>query len=421
MPVQLVPLPDHRDRLIVVGTSVRKPLDILSPFLQSLAWQELPPRTRLHFVFVDDFLPSHGDAKAYLQDFLSTRGGELLRGLPSAAGDFDDSAHLPSHTWSLPSMQRVGLHKNKILKRALELKADACFLVDSDLILDRTVLTSLIALDRPIACAVYWTKWARQVTETGRIWASPQVWLRHPYFLDGRGMDEATFRAKLISRQVTRVWGQGACSLIARRVLEAGIDFSPASEIPQVGLMGGEDRQFCVKAERGHLDMWADPWPDIFHVYHRAEHVTQIPAMLERLGAEHPQSPHVGDLVNLTLTALEPIPTPQGWSQIAPQPIRGRLGQLPLLPELEEAILGLTRGQETIVPIHFPIHYPMPYLRGRRRLIRVQLVDCKPNSAPPVLEDDLHQTRSGSVIDLPTLTDQQAAALERAPLELVHG
>lgn len=430
MPVALEPTPDHRDRLIVVGASVRKPLDILQPHIQSLLWQELPPRTRLHFCWVDDFTPQQADAKDYLRTVAAEHGGEVLRGLPGALGDFTDD-HPLAHQWSLEAMRRVGQHKNKLLKRALELKADAVFLVDADVLLDRTVLTSLIACDKPIACAVYWTRWSRQTTETQKIWASPQVWLRHPYFLDGRGMDEATFRSKLVKRELTRVWGQGACSLISRRVLEAGIDFAPAPDFPQVGLNAGEDRQFCIKAERSHLDMWADPWGDSFHVYHRADDVPRIPEMLERLGQVHPPSPKLGDLVNVVLTALEPMPQrqPDGsirWMQIAPQPVRGRLGTIAMLPELEAAILGLTRGQEVIVPVHVPIHYPDAYLRGRRRLIRIQLIDTKPLCYPPVLEDDLYMTPASAPIELTALTPQQAAAIvngaapaEERALELV--
>lgn len=425
MPVALEPTPDHRDRLIVVGGSVRKPLDILQPHIQSLLWQELPPRTRLHFCWVDDFTLGQDDAKAYLRTVAAEHGGEVLRGLPSAMGDFTDD-HPLAHQWSLEAMRRVGQHKNKLLKRALELKADAVFLVDADVLLDRTILTSLIACDKPIACAVYWTRWTRQTTETQKIWSGPQCWLRHPYFLDGRGMDEATFRSKLVKRELTRVWGQGACSLISRRVLEAGIDFAPAPDFPQVGLQAGEDRQFCIKAERAHLDMWADPWGDSFHVYHRTDDVPRIPEMLERLGQVHPQSPKLGDLVNIVLTALEPIPANNGWAQVAPQHVRGRLGTIAMLPELEAAILGLTRGQEVIVPVHVPIHYPAPYLRGRRRLIRVQLIDTKPMCYPPVLEQDLYAVGASAPIELTALTPQQTAALlngaqpaEERALELV--
>jgi len=130
--------------------------------------------------------------------------------------------------------------------------------------------------------------------------------------------------------------------------------------------------------------------------------------------------------VNVVLTALEPIPVNNGWQQVAPQHVRGRLGTIAMLPELEAAILGLTRGQEVIVPVHLPIHYPMPYLRGRRRLVRVQLVDCKKNCAAPVLEDDLYMTAASAPIELSALTPQQTAAIlnghapkEERALELV--
>lgn len=412
MPVALETLPDHRDKVIVVGSSVRKNLDILQPHLQTLLYQELPSRTRLHFCFVDDLTPQQADAKDCLKAFLAQTGGELLRGVPGAVGDFSDAANLPTHAWTDASTRRVGAHKSKILRRALELKADAVFLVDNDLLLDRTTLASLIAADKPIACAVFWTRWTMQTTETAKVYAAPNVWLRSPYQLDGRGMDEATFRAKLIARQLVRVWGQGAASLISRRVLETGIDFSPAPDWPQQGIMGWEDRQYCIKAERAHLGMYADNWPDLMHCYHASTDVPRIPEMLERLGTEHPQSPVLGDMVNVVLTALEPIPTGNNqWAQVAPQYVRGRLGTIAILPKLEDAILGLTRGQEVIVPVHCPIHYPLPYLRGRRRLIRVQLVDCKPMTYPPVLEDDLHISKMGTPTDLTTLTPQQLAAV----------
>src|SRR2546421_2988562 len=195
MPVALEPTPDHRDRLIVVGGSVRKPLDILQPHIQTVLYQELPPRTRLHFCWVDDFTSQQSDAKDYLRTVAAEHGGEVLRGLPSAIGDFTDE-HPLAHQWSLNAMRRVGAHKNKVLARARELKADACWLVDSDLILDRTVLFSALACDRPVTCSVYWTRWSRQPTETQRIFAGPQCWLRHPYQLDGRGLAQATFRSK---------------------------------------------------------------------------------------------------------------------------------------------------------------------------------------------------------------------------------
>ena len=407
--VELTPLPDFRERVIVVGTSLRKPLVVLAPYFASLAAQELPPRTRLHFCFVNDFAPDQKDAEALTTQWIAERRGELLRGVPAGLNDFREGP--ATHEWTLAAMRRVGANKGKILQRTLALKADAVWLADADLIMDTTTLASLISCERPIVSAVYWTHWSKQPQETVKSYAGPQVWLRHPYLLDGRGMDEAEFRAKLVTRELTRVWGFGACTLIARSVLEAGVDFSPAPDFPQEGLWAGEDRQFCIKCERLHIEAWADPWPDIFHIYHLEDDVPQIENMARRFCNRHPVRAGLGDLVALRLQALEPIPVNNAqWSHLPPQFARGRLGQLPLMPEVEEAVYKLQRGEKTIVRIHAPLSHPAPFMRGHTRLIEVTLLDVKPFGAPPVVERELHiQPHSGAHTDTFAQTDTQRA------------
>ena len=305
-------------------------------------------------------------------------------------------------------MHRVGRNKNRIIKYALDQKADAVFFADADLIMDRTTLWSLLHIRNPVTCAVYWTKWQRSPTPELVVHAGPQVWLQHPYILSGRGYEEGEFRRKLITRQAIQVWGQGACSLIQRKVFEAGVDFSPQPEVPQQGLMAGEDRQFCIACERKHIPMAADAWPDIYHIYHLPDDEAHIPAMLERLGQQHPSQPLPGDLVSLTLEALEGVPQPTGpQAIIGPQFIRGRLGALPLLPELDDAILSMPRGTDRIVSVHYPIHHPVVQLRGSKRLIRVTLVDCKPYGFAPVIEEELYFGRGGAWHDATQLTDRQ--------------
>ncbi len=400
-------LPDHRDTVVVVGTSVRKPLAVLSAYLSSLDAQELPPRVRLVPVFVPDFAPDQKDAQDYLFRWVNERGGTLIQGFPSSGKDFADDPGLQSHEWQPSSMARVGANKNLLIQHALAHKADYLFFADADLILDRTTVASLLSCDKPIVTATYWTRWQRSTNETGRIDAGPQVWLQHPYGLEGRGMDAAEFRTKLLSREVTRVWGFGACTLIQRKVLEAGISFEFLPDVPMQGLMAGEDRHFCIRCERMPVDAYADNWPDIFHIYHAPDDVDRIPAMQARLLATHPDQPKIGDLVSLRLRALEPIPVaPNRMSNARPEYLRGRLGAIAFLPELEQAILGMTRGSTAIVKVHFPIHYPLPYLRGRVRLIEVMLIDCKPNGYPPVVEEDMYAN-----VDTMTLTPPQRLSL----------
>jgi hypothetical protein len=260
---------------------------------------------------------------------------------------------------------------------------------DADLICDRTTLWSLYHAQThaPITCAVYWTRWNHTTPKQP---AAPQVWLRHPYQLDGRGMEEAGFRAALQQRDLTPVWGQGACSLIARSVWEAGVTWSPAEGVPQEGLMAGEDRQFCIHAERRHIPMLADPWPDIYHIYRIPEDAERAGVFLGRLGTADEGSPGFGDLVSIHSQPLEPYPQPNGTViHVGPQSLRGRLGVLPLLPDLEQALYGMKRGEVRIVKAKIPLHWEIPQVRGQERLFRLTLIDHKPFMYPPVLEDDL--------------------------------
>lgn len=408
---EIITLSDYRETVIVVGTSVRKSLPILQAHLDSLAAQDLPPRVRLLPVYVPDFAPDQNDAQALLFKWVNERNGVLIQGLPQSGPDFADHVGTATHEWQPTAMARVGAHKNIIIKYALANKADYLFFCDADLMLDRTTIRSLLSCDRPLVTATYWTHWQRNTQETAQRNAMPQVWLGHPYQLDGHGMDAAEFRGRLLSRELLRVFGFGACTLIQRKVLEAGITFEYLPDVPQTGMFAGEDRHFCIRCERSHIDAYADTWPDIFHIYHAATDVPQIPAMAARLGTPHPRRPVLGDLVSLRLRALEPVPVaPNRLGNAQPQFPRGRLGSLALLPELEAAILGMERGQTTMVRAHFPVHYPIPFLRGRARLIEIALIDCKPFGAPPTVEDELYM-QGASFVDSQTLTPAQVGLI----------
>jgi hypothetical protein len=246
---------------------VRKPAAILRHYLDALARQELPPNTRLLPIFVlDECAP---DAALLVQAWAAQYAGSrvIVRAFSAKASDFDDS-HPDSHQWSETAMRRVGDSKDTIIQIARELQVDALWFCDADLVCDTTTLKSMLAAPGPITTAVYWTRWSARALETSVVHAAPQVWLKHPYGLAGAGYAEHEFRARLADRQLTKVLGYGACTLLSRRALDAGVSFAPVPGVPQVGLMAGEDRQFCIRSQMLHLDGWADAWPDIFHIYH---------------------------------------------------------------------------------------------------------------------------------------------------------
>jgi hypothetical protein len=237
--------------------------------------------------------------------------------------------------------------------------------------------------------------------------SGPQVWLQHPYGLSGRGMEEWEFRRRLIDRQLTEVGGLGACTLIRREALLRGVSFAPWPGNNLEGIGQGEDRHFCMRASALHLRLMADPWPNSFHIYHRPEDEALIPEMVARLAhLDNREIPHLGDLVSLRLHALELVLTGTGWMHPPQQLVRGRLGKVSLHPELEDAILDMTRGEVRVVPVHFGLDYPFPPYRGQRRLIQVSLIDHKPFGYAPVIERELIVNRTGAGLDTTTCTPE---------------
>jgi hypothetical protein len=282
---------------------------------------------------------------------------------------------------------------------------DYVWLIDADVLCDPTTLQSLLDAadsDRQIVSGVYWTNWSRPTGLEQEIQhAGPQVWLVHPYGLSGRGWSEAEFREALITRQRVRVWGLGACTLVPKSAIEKGVCFHKTVQLPGGPMAEGEDRQFCAMATRNHYELIADAWPDIYHAYHTDEY-DQIPAQLERL--TRPDGP-VGSswLASVVVRNLEVPSAP-------PQHLRGRIGGMGLLPQLEEALLRMKVGDSRLIRTVFPAHWPEAQLRNQTMTIHLSLLDAKPFAVPPVIERELF-VGSGRVIDQTTLTAIQCESV----------
>ena len=303
---------------------------------------------------------------------------------------FDFSDQDPkTHQWSLSAFERVAANKQLLLDKAVNEGYDYVWICDTDLLLDPYTLSSLLTTDKPIAAAVYWTRW--QASQQ----AGPQVWLRHPYGLDGRGMDAAEFRRLLLARRLTRVYGLGACMLVKTDALGVGLRYSPLLPelVKQGGMSAGEDRTFCTLAERAHVEMWADPWPDIFHIYHPTDEADDFLRELELREYNAALFPGPGDNVSLRILPLEDV-------NVGGSHLRGRLAALKLLPELESAVLTMRRGESRMVRVSFPIDWPLTTTgdprtgtlveyRGKSKYVDLTLVDHKVPKPPPVVSEEL--------------------------------
>ena len=412
---------------VLAGASVRREPALLDACLTTLKWQELPPDVRLDLCFVDDFLP---DQREPGRQLLRDAGSDILSGVEQVAtADFSDAAP-DTHHWQLSAFERVAANKQRILDRAVKEFYTHVWICDTDLLLDPRTLASMLAVDKPIVAAVYWTRW-----QAGQnVPAQPQVWLKHPYELQGRGMDAAEFRRKLTARQLTRVWGLGACMLVRTDLLQKGVRYYPllpellqAAQHTGLGMFAGEDRTFCTLAERLHADMWADPWPDIFHVY-RPDDAQYVPTYMHEMELRtrnRPLYPDYGDDVSLQIMPCED-------ARVGPQSLRGRLAALRLLPEIESAVRGMQRGDRRLVGVAFPVDYPLagtgnpaiagnwlPY-RGTRKVVEVHLVDHRPHGLPPVLRDD-YADLDGVPADMFMYTNEHAEQLRYGRREEAAG
>ncbi len=396
--IHLAPTPDVARTQIRVGLVIRKPLDVFSACLRSLKGQRLPPNTDLTFHLIFDTV----DPAIIL--LASHLPAAIVECEDPVLGDFSDEGS--THHWQRSSMERVGQFKNRILQRALQDKVDAVWLVDADLICDPGTLKSLWFADNPVVSAVFWTRWH----DDPALHSAPQVWLRHPYQLDGRGYpDEPSFRRRLLSKQLTQVWGLGACTLIRRPVLEAGVNFSYIPGVSLEGMMAGEDRHFCLQCESRHIPMVADPWPHVYHIYHPSQRpeIPQREVQVANLQTGKPV------WANVRMKLLEPIPTgPNAFGLVPPHVQRVRLGAGQILPDLEAQILQHLDGQPFVAQVNYPVWYEVPWLRGTRRLMDVTVIDWKNGTGIPVVEDELR-----GEFDLTTLTTEQQEALGVATQE----
>lgn len=372
---------------ILLASVTNAPPEILSRHLDSISRLALPKGCSLDLAYVTD--PECPEESLRLLDEVSGLstfyGDEKPEGAEYEIGP-------NTHHWTKPTFYWLADQKEFLLRKAEEELYDAVFFVDSDLILDEGTLSSLIMTKKEIVSAVFWTKWQKDSPPL------PQVWMTHPYEFQGKGVEPHEFLRSLTQRELIRVGGLGACTLMHSRVFEK-LSWLPVPGLPEDGMWQGEDRHFCVRATRNHVELWADSWPDLLHLY-REEDLQR--SLNDRLlwdeenktwqwTTEYAGRPEFGDLISLVLETTEE----KAFSG-RQRYLRGRLGQLRLLPALEDAILSMKPGEDRLVRVRFPMWWDvprtfmgvklMPYA-GETKSILVRLLDAKPFALAPTLDE----------------------------------
>lgn len=254
---------------ILIGSPVRQDPDVLKEFLSSL--QELESannKLELEYYFIDDNddLQSSG----LLLDFCGRRKekAHLFKG---DKGDVYVRTE-DTHHWKEPLIWKVARYKNNIIDYARNHSFDYLFLIDSDIVLHPDTLKHLIVADKDIISEIFWTKWHKNSAEL------PQVWLYDHYDLVPKARLERIDNAEANRRYlqfldqlrkpgVYEVGGLGACTLISRNALMAGVSFN---EIYNVSFWG-EDRHFCIRAAALGFRLFVDTHCPAYHIYRKED------------------------------------------------------------------------------------------------------------------------------------------------------
>ncbi|MEW6696900.1 MAG: glycosyltransferase [Bacillota bacterium] len=262
---------------VLVASPVKQKEIILKEFLKSLEKLD-QSGLQMDFIFIDD-----DNEHSLLDRFARGKNNVRIIKIKSADQYVCDEQ---THYWHEELIWKVAAYKNKFLEMALQESYDYLFLADSDLYLHPKTVKHLMSLKKDIVSEVFWTKWDPDLKPLPQVWAADQYQL----FQAPRGekLSEADVEKRtqeflnMLSKPGTyKVGGLGACTLISKKALAAGVSFS---EIYNVGFWG-EDRHFCIRAVALGLELYADTHYPPFHIYRESE-LAELMKYKTKIGSE---------------------------------------------------------------------------------------------------------------------------------------
>ncbi|BCW95455.1 MAG: glycosyltransferase [Fimbriimonadales bacterium] len=253
---------------VLIASPVRQKPAILQHFLEGLRRLDT---TGLEIAYL--FVDNNDDAQA----------SQMLRAFKGQVSAPVHCLRLPvaepyqrteaSHHWTESLIWRLAAIKDGMLHAALQHDYDYVFLVDSDLVLHPQTLRRMVSCQRDILAQVFWTVWSHDKPPLPNVWYADHYNLyrvRRKQTLERDEQvrrTEAFLSALAFYSGVYRVSGLGACTLISRRAIEAGVGFSEL----RGSLHTGEDRHLCLRAESLGLRLFADATLPPLHLYRESE------------------------------------------------------------------------------------------------------------------------------------------------------
>lgn len=250
---------------ILIAAPVHQDHEILGEFLSSLSRLNTTGLA-LGYLFIDDNTDT--TSSELLQNFCYVHENAAV--ISSKSGDIyicDDTHH-----WNENLIQKITSFKNFMIRHAIDENYDFIFFIDSDILLHPNTLKQLISDKKDIVSNIFWTRWQANSVEM------PQVWLEDSYSFhktdrskkdgeENKTSSTISFFSQLRTPGVYEVGGLGACTLISRNALLAGVSFTKLDNIS----FWGEDRHFCIRAVALGFKLFVDTHYPALHLYRKQE------------------------------------------------------------------------------------------------------------------------------------------------------
>ena len=150
-----------------------------------------------------------------------------------------------NHLWTGELVSRMSKYRNMTIQKALAGGYDYLLSVDTDLVLHPKTLKVLLETGKDIVAELFWTNgWSNA-------WLYDQA--------------DRNNEPEWVTPGLYQVGGTGALFLIKRKVLEAGVDYTPIPNLRKA--VFGEDRHFCIRAVCNGFEIWIDTHCLPVHMY----------------------------------------------------------------------------------------------------------------------------------------------------------
>ena len=153
------------------------------------------------------------------------------------------------HIWTNDLVDQMAYYRNLTIRKALDGGYDYLLSVDTDLVLEPHTLQQLLEDQKDIVAGLFWTNG----------WSN--AWM----YDQAAGYDPEWSKPGLY-----KVGMSGALILISRKVLEAGVDYTPIPVIRKA--LFGEDRHFCIRAVCAGFQIWGDSHCQPVHLYREPDY-----------------------------------------------------------------------------------------------------------------------------------------------------